>query len=110
MRGPLIAACIAVTAVLPATSASAQGVKAFKSVSVKIPDGDKTFPSGNEADAINNNCLSCHSVEMVLNQPPLSSAAWEAEVQKMIKVYKAPIDAADLAPIVDYLVKTKGKS
>jgi hypothetical protein len=46
---------------------------------------------------------------MVLNQPALPKATWEAEVPKMIKVYKAPIDEADVAAIVAYLAKTKGK-
>ena len=108
MRGPMIAASLAVAVALPATSALAQDLKGFKSVSVEIPDGDKTFPGGNEADSVNNNCLSCHSVEMVLNQPPLPKATWVGEVQKMIKVYKAPIDAAEVTPIADYLAKTKG--
>ena len=45
---------------------------------------------------------------MVLNQPKLPKAAWEAEVKKMIQAYKAPIDEADVPAIVDYLAKTKG--
>jgi cytochrome c553 len=110
MRRSLIAARITAAVALLTASALAQDVKGFKSISVEIPDGDKMFPGGSEADATNNNCLSCHSVEMVLNQAPLPKATWEAEVQKMIKAYKAPIDAADVAPIVDYLVKTKGKN
>jgi hypothetical protein len=44
----------------------------------------------------------------VLNQPPLAKAAWEAEMNKMIQVYKAPITPADAAAIVDYLARTKG--
>jgi hypothetical protein len=44
----------------------------------------------------------------VLNQPPLPKATWEAEVRKMISAYKAPVDDADVAPIVAYLAKTKG--
>jgi hypothetical protein len=47
---------------------------------------------------------------MVLNQPAFPRAVWEAAVHKMIDVYKAPIDAADVAPIVDYLVQTKGSN
>jgi hypothetical protein len=45
----------------------------------------------------------------VLNQPALPKATWEAEVQKMIKVYRAPIDEADVPAIVNYLASTKGK-
>ncbi len=85
----------------------AQPAPVLKSVSVDLPAGDRMFP-GAQADAINNNCLACHSAGMVLNQPDLSKATWEAEVHKMISVYKAPIDDADVPAIVAYLVETKG--
>ena len=45
---------------------------------------------------------------MVLTQPNLAKAAWAAEVDKMIHVFKAPIDQAAVAAIVDYLSATKG--
>jgi hypothetical protein len=80
----------------------------LKSVSVNFPDSDKMFP-GPGADAVNNNCLSCHSAGMVLNQPALSKDAWTAVVHKMIANYKAPIDAGDVDAIVSYLVRAKGK-
>jgi hypothetical protein len=45
---------------------------------------------------------------MVLNQPPLPQATWEAEVHKMINIYKAPVAPEDVPAIVAYLVATKG--
>ena len=66
------------------------------------------FPDGPGADAINNNCLACHSAGMVLNQPSLPKAVWEAEVEKMRATYKAPIDATDVDAILAYLVSIKG--
>ena len=51
-----------------------------------------------------------HAIVDVMNQPALPRATWEAEVRKMINVYKAPIDPTDVAAIVDYLAKTRGKS
>jgi hypothetical protein len=45
---------------------------------------------------------------MVLNQPALPKATWLAEVHKMINVYRAPVDEADVPAIVDYLASTKG--
>ncbi|MBN8904810.1 MAG: hypothetical protein J0H57_27665 [Rhodospirillales bacterium] len=45
---------------------------------------------------------------MVLNQPLLSKAAWDAEVHKMIQVYKAPVNADDIPAIVAYLAANKG--
>src|ERR1700733_2583137 len=75
-----------------------------------MTSGDTLSPGGGtSADAINNNCLVCHSADMVLNQPLLPKETWEAEVRKMIDIYKAPVDEADVASIVDYLAKTKGK-
>jgi hypothetical protein len=76
-----------------------------KSVSVDLPDSDQMFPGGSESDAINNNCLACHSADMVLNQPALPREAWTAEVNKMIGTYKAPIAPEDVDPIIDYLSK-----
>jgi cytochrome c553 len=92
------------------TPARVQDVPAIKSTTVELPAGDALFPGGSSADAINNNCLACHSPDMVLNQPPLPKAAWEAEVNKMINTYKAPIDKADVPAIVSYLVQTNGKN
>jgi mono/diheme cytochrome c family protein len=74
---------------------------------VDLPADDAQFP-GPGADAINNNCLACHSADMVLNQPAFPRATWEAEVHKMINTYKAPVDPKDVDAIVDYLVRTKG--
>src|SRR5437879_12205077 len=80
----------------------------LKSVKIDLPDSDKMFPDGPGSDAINNNCLACHSAGMVLNQPALPKAEWEAEVDKMRTAYKAPIDAKDVDAILDYLVGIKG--
>lgn len=80
----------------------------LKSVSIDLPNGERTFPGGADAEAINNNCLACHSAGMVLNQPAMPRAAWETEVNKMIGVYKAPVAAEDVPAIVAYLDSTKG--
>ena len=82
----------------------------LKSVKVDLPTGDTMFPDGPGSDAINNNCLACHSADHVLNQPSLSRAAWQEVVNKMITAYKAPVSPDDAKAIVDYLVHTKGAS
>jgi hypothetical protein len=89
--------------VAPAPSIVAGSGVTLRSVSVNLPDSDRTFPGGAAADAINNNCLACHSAGMVLTQPTLSRAAWQAEVDKMRDIYRAPIAAEDVPAIVDYL-------
>ena len=80
----------------------------LKSVKIDLPDSDKMFPDGPGSDAINNNCLACHSAGMVLNQPALSKQAWAAEVNKMINNYKAPVAPEDVGPIIEYLTALKG--
>lgn len=84
---------------------SATSIK-LKSTKVEYPTSDAQFP-GEGADAINNNCLACHSADHVLNQPPLSKEGWEEVVHKMVTAYKAPISPDDEKQIVEYLVKTK---
>jgi cytochrome c5 len=91
----------------PAASVSANGVT-LRSVSISLQNGDALFPGGKAAEAINNNCLACHSAEMVMTQPKLTRAQWQAEVDKMRAVYKAPVDAADVPVIVDYLAANPG--
>jgi hypothetical protein len=81
----------------------------LKPINIELPAGDHMFPDhGPGTEAINNNCLACHSDDMVLNQPAMIRAQWTAEVDKMRTAYKAPIDPADVAAIVDYLVAIRG--
>jgi hypothetical protein len=90
-------------------SGYAQSPLVLKSDKIDLPDRGVMF-TGPGSDAINNNCLACHSAGMVLNQPAMTRAAWQAEAEKMIHVYKAPVDEKDVPAIVDYLTRTKGAS
>ena len=76
----------------------------FPPLSVTLPQSDRLYPGGASADAINNNCLACHSVEMVETQPPLGRAGWTAEVAKMRGTYHAPVDDDEARAIVAWLV------
>jgi hypothetical protein len=81
-------------------------------VSIELPVADAMFPEiagGPSADAINNNCLACHSTEMVTNQPRLTQAEWAASVAKMRSVYKAPVAPEDDAAIIAWLVASQGR-
>src|SRR5260370_22236130 len=91
----------------PASSMVTGGGVTLHSVNVKFPRSDSTFPDGRGADAINNDCLLCHSAGMVLDQAKLSRAEWQTEVDKMRDSYKAPFAAEDIPAIVDYLVNVK---
>jgi hypothetical protein len=84
-------------------SVAAGGGTTLHSLNVDLPNGEHTFPGGAEADAINNNCLACHSAGMVLSQRASSRSVWQGEVDKMRNFYKAPVAATDVPAIVDYL-------
>jgi mono/diheme cytochrome c family protein len=100
-RGGALPAAAAAQPEPAPSSVSVDGVT-LRSVHVDIPSGDRSF-KGPGADVVNNNCLACHSAGMVLTQPRLPRAVWQAEVDKMRNTYKAPVDAADVPAIVDYL-------
>lgn len=99
-------AAIMAAALMP-LAAHAKDHIVLRSVHVKLPATGKMFPGPN-ADTINANCVACHSIDMVFNQPNMSKGAWEAEVNKMRNVYKAPVDSKDVGAIVDYLTQIKG--
>jgi hypothetical protein len=99
----LAIAVIAASMLVP-LAAGAEQKLTLKSVTVDLPFGDRMFPDGPGAEAVNSNCLACHSAGMVLNQPALSKTQWRTEVEKMRTAYKAPIDPKDVDTIVDYLV------
>jgi mono/diheme cytochrome c family protein len=80
----------------------------LKSVDVTLPDSDRDLPDGPGLAAVQGNCISCHSPGMILAQPALPKAAWEAEVAKMRNVYKAPVSDKDVPDIVSYLTAVKG--
>jgi cytochrome c553 len=87
----------------PASSTVTGGGVTLSSVNVKLPAGENLFPGGRRADAINNDCLLCHSAGMVLDQAKLSRAQWRDEIEKMRTAYKAPFAAEDIPAILDYL-------
>ena len=80
------------------------------SLNVEFPDPGRMFPGDSKADAINNNCLACHSAGMVLTQPALSRTEWQSEVEKMRSTYKAPVEESDVPAIVDYLGALKDRN
>jgi hypothetical protein len=106
-----VLAMVAVLAlVLVSHPGGAATITTLTSPKVDVPTSDAMFPAGPGSDAINNNCLACHSADHVLNQPSLSREAWQEVVNKMITAYKAPISPDDAKAIVDYLARTKGTS
>ena len=79
-----------------------------KPLSYALPEETAAFKPGPNLDVVQGNCGSCHSADYVVTQPQgpaFKKAFWEAEVTKMIKVYGAPINEADVPKIVEYLVQ-----
>jgi mono/diheme cytochrome c family protein len=75
-------------------------------VSYTLPEETAAFKPGTNLEVVQNNCTACHSADYVKTQPrgeKFRKDFWTAEVTKMIKVYDAPIEDADVGKIVDYL-------
>jgi|SRR5215469_2540634 len=96
------------TAALGTLAAQAKAPTTLKSVDVTLPRSPVALPDGPNVAVVRDNCTGCHSPEMILYQPTMPKPAWEAEVNKMRAVYKAPIDPKDMPAIVDYLTAVKG--
>jgi sulfite dehydrogenase (cytochrome) subunit B len=78
-------------------------------ISYKLPDETAAFKPGPNLEVVQNNCTACHSADYISSQPrgeKYKKDFWQAEVTKMIKVYGAPIDDADVGKIVEYLAAT----
>ena len=78
-------------------------------VNYKLPEETATFKPGPNLDVVKNNCTACHSADYINTQPrgpKFKKDFWQAEVTKMIKVFGAPIDEADVSKIVEYLAQT----
>ena len=104
MRHPLLARSSAIAIVL-ATAATTGAAP----IAYVLPEETAAFRPGPNLDIVRNNCTGCHSADYISTQPQgpkYKKDFWQAEVTKMIKVYGAPIDAADVAKIVDYLAAT----
>ena len=77
-------------------------------VDYELPEETAALKPGPNLEAAQNNCTACHSSDYIKTQPIMTSKKdfWQAEVTKMIKVYGAPIDDADVPKIVEYLSST----
>ena len=78
-------------------------------VNYKLPEETATFKPGPNLEVVQNNCTACHSADYINTQPrgpKFKKDFWQAEVTKMIKVFGAPIDEADVSKIVEYLAQT----
>ena len=75
---------------------------------IKMPPETMAFKQDVGAEIANGQCLTCHSVEYVVIQPPMQRAFWKAEVVKMQQKYGAQIPDNQVEAVVDYLTKNYG--
>lgn len=76
----------------------------FEDASITLPDDPNELPDLAGHDAVIENCTACHSPSTMLQQPRVPREKWVSIVGKMQTLYKAPVDAAAVPQIVDYLV------
>lgn len=77
-------------------------------VTITLPPETATYKDAPGVTMMNAQCLTCHSVEYVQMQPPLSLKAWTAEVVKMQQKYGAPIPTNSIPDIANYLAVNYG--
>ena len=105
MRYRILASLI-VTASLVVTASLGFSAAYAAPVGYKLPEEASAFKPGAGLEVVQGNCTACHSADYIKTQPrgeKFKKDFWAAEVTKMIKVYGAPIDDADVSKIVDYL-------
>jgi hypothetical protein len=93
-------------AALAAISTLSIAAAAAEPVNYKLPEETAAFKPGPNLEVVQNNCTACHSADYIKTQPEgekFKKDFWQAEVTKMIKIYGAPIDDADVGKIVAYL-------
>jgi mono/diheme cytochrome c family protein len=81
----------------------------FAPINVDLPAGGVAFPAGKGSDIADANCLICHSVGMVLRQPPLTVAEWSTEIKKMKTSFGAPIPSDQIDGLAQYLANINGR-
>ena len=94
---------------LAAIAALGAGAATAAPLNYAVPEETAAFKPGPNLDVVQNNCTACHSADYISTQPrgeKFKRDFWQAEVTKMIKVYGAPVDEADVGKIVDYLAST----
>ena len=82
---------------------SAGHLDRWETLSVNLPVSAALFPAGEAASVANSYCLTCHSVDMVLTQPPRTTAQWTETINKMRSAYGAPVPADQVGALALYL-------
>jgi hypothetical protein len=71
--------------------------------SITLPGINIELRAGAGKDKTVLHCSICHSLDYITNQPGFPAERWAVIVQKMIRVYGAPLNEEETKVIVDYL-------
>ena len=77
-------------------------------VSIVLPPDRGTLVPGPGMEITQQNCQMCHSLDYITMQPRGGEAQWRGVVNKMIKVFGAPIGEEAARMIVEYLSREYG--
>ena len=77
-------------------------------VKISLPAETGTLKPGPGMEFALASCLTCHSVEYISTQPPMTRAFWEASVKKMREKYGAPAPDDTMQKLIDYLTAAYG--
>lgn len=75
---------------------------------IEVPYVAFPIKLGKGFDAIQTNCLMCHSFGYIINQGRQSKAFWYNKVIKMVDRFKAPMDENAIKETTEYLFKHYG--
>jgi len=75
---------------------------------IEVPYISYQIKMGKGFDAVQANCLMCHSFGYIINQGPQSRDFWAKKTEKMVTHFKAPITKEDAEIVTDYLFKHYG--
>jgi hypothetical protein len=99
MRGLII-----IAAALALAGCESEPEVTFTDASITLPDDPLELPEGPGREAVLENCIACHSPSTMLQQPKVSAEKWQSIAEKMIEIYKAPVDPKAIPQIVQYMV------
>lgn len=70
---------------------------------LELPKDEPALKVGAGVELVRSACSSCHSMDYVITQPPLTRAQWTANVEKMKARFGAPLSTNEIPALVAYL-------
>ncbi len=102
-------ALLTLTALVLLTGCDTAPKVVFQDASITLPGDPIELPEGPGREAVIENCTACHSPSTMLQQPRIPREKWEAQVKKMIELYKAPVDPKAVPQIIDYMMQVQSR-